>query len=206
MKKVFLILILLLISCSKNTVEPIEDFQNLQESQNDYFPLKIGNNWTYDFLYYPRASDWLDHWLEGKVSWTIKEKLDSSKSTIYKIDKITSGIEINYNFNTSQYDTTFITNKQEKTNFIENGEGFIDLGNAFYNIKIKRFHSDSVDYLIFDSFFSYPYHEDSNIEHDDYTGHRIKVQKNIGIIKWEIDNCSNSSADGNLNLIDFKVN
>jgi len=64
---------------------------------------------------------------------------------------------------------------------------------------------DTAQFLTFDSFFEFPYSDDPNIIHDDYTGHKVTLEKAIGIREWHIDNRSISSPDGDLILENYNV-
>jgi hypothetical protein len=192
----------MLIACSESNPTEV----NLEEKElTDYLPLSLGNSWTYEFEFYPRASDGLFNWQEGTISWTITNKEENSQSTVYAVDKITNGIEVNYNLYTSKYDTTLISNEEEIV-FIRDENEYINLGKGFYNIKVKRYYADTIKYQILDSYYSSPYEPDSNIIHDDYTGHRLKLMKNVGIKEWYIDNRSNSSSEGEMFLKNYRIN
>lgn len=204
MKKSIILILLLLISCSDKSTDPV----NIVEKKFDYFPLSLGNWWLYNLDYKPYAND--DVWWKAKVKWEIVGQENQNSNIIYKVNETINGIEILGNPINNDLDTNWIVDKINLLEFVLNEDGFIiiDSGTQFGSrpiIGVQKFHKDSIDVLTFDSFYSFPFSADSNLVHDDYTGHRIILKKNIGIKFWNIDNRSNSSPDGDLILIDYEI-
>lgn len=201
---VFLIFIIIALSCKDNPVIN-NDSENLK---NDYYPISMGNWWEYTYNYKPNKNS--DAWLKGEIRWEVVESNDLQVEEIFIIKETVNGMEIYGNPFNSNLDTNWIVNAE---NFLEwkfNSNGYVEIGPNNYfknhlNIKVKRFHPDTLEYLTFDSFYTRPFRADSNIVHDDYTAHKITLQKNVGIVKWFIDSRSNSSPAGHLIIKNYHI-
>lgn len=202
----------MIVSCDDNPVDNSNTSPNdpdpPQEKLNDYFPLTTGNWWLYNYDFKPMASE--DIWWKGNIKWEVEDSISTEDSTIFKITETINGIVIEGNPINTDLDTTVISDSMSTLYFVEKKDGYIKMDKNFYfgnrvSIEINRYYPDSLKYLSFDSYYSPPFTADSNIIHSYYTGHLVRLRKNVGIVEWKIDNTSNNSPEGKVWLEEYNL-
>jgi len=91
------------------------DFLGL-ESTRDYFPINIGNSWTFSFWFKPIS--WDDEKYEGELIWEIVNIGKGNSRTIELLETI-NGKRTTYNYNTNKNETTTV-NRQNIINLLLN--------------------------------------------------------------------------------------
>ena len=186
------------------TVYPV---QGTGVEANDYFPLSIGNWWSYSYDYHPCSSDWISGRQIGTLTWKV---LSTQSDSIYYIEETIDGIELNY-VPIYEIDTSIIQTQQIiEFNSDENGMITIDSQNHFgdvLHIKLSRYFQSNLNSIVLNYRFNYYSELDSNIiKLNSYEcGYKVKLLKEIGINTIIIKPWSNCSPVGQFDLIDYEI-
>ena len=120
----FLLLALVFLACDNN-VDPIVidiDHDTTSTVLADYFPLSLGNQWSYSFHNFYRApGGQVIDTTRGTSNWKIVSSTASNQDTSYLVEETVNGIWIhtyNYTFS-SGVDTAFYVNAQFHFNIID---------------------------------------------------------------------------------------
>jgi hypothetical protein len=173
----------------------------------DYFPLTIGNWWTYTYDYRPHSSDIFIDRQQGNLTWEI---IANENDSIYIIEETIDGIIMNWDLN-YDVDTTKVS-MQRTIKFIFEQNGFITIpdNNHFNNIlhiKFNRYCREELSPLILEKdYFSWGEANDNLIILNSYDcGYHLKLNEKIGIIELNIHNWSNGSPIGSFILSEYEI-
>lgn len=162
-----LIVVFITASCVRDPVAQ----ENPKTELIDYFPLKVGNKWSYHYNSYERVGYWeKQEWYDYSESWEVKETYNQDTIKVYKLEKIIFGTKILKidRQDTSYTDTSHVNNIDFFT-IEENKEHFLTIIHPKFwrQLAIKRMQSlASNDTLI----------------NDFYGVYCEKYVKNIGLI------------------------
>ncbi len=94
----------------------------LKKIQIDYFPLSVGNKWSYNKIYITIfEAD------SGKADWEVINKIETDTLTTYQIQETFNGISIDLS-----HDTTYINNAHKIINVNETVDQKISLQNILF--------------------------------------------------------------------------
>lgn len=194
---------ILFISCNTST-DPIPD----ESRGNDYFPLSIGNKWEYRFIYYPEACYSYGNWREGLIKWELTEKYIEKSFVRYIIEETVNGIDVFHRLDNTGIDTTYYDNLKTEIEVIENSDGnIVHKGGFIYkHLKFSRYYQDTTIVILNYNYWPINDRETYSLENlSDELGHRLTLEPNIGIKKWQIANNGNCSPKGSLTLINYEI-
>jgi hypothetical protein len=99
------------------------DTTTIQPICGDFFPLKIGNYWEFQYLYTDQKNSGDRNEFIGILKWEVINIDSTLKNNIFEIDEKITGKEISYRTINSPgmnpYDTTYVINKHRDTFKIE---------------------------------------------------------------------------------------
>ena len=179
--KVFILILLsvLLPSCKDKTVSPKEE-----DYLSNYFPLKVGNRWTFKFAYYPFGGSEYYNKQEGTLNWTIIKNGITDKEFI--IQEIAKGKK----YSSHDNGNTIIANDFGPDTLETKFEIAEDI---WVKIKLSFFKLESGSVMI-KTYYPYNWSDTLNLHnHDglntyedqikgDWNFYNITLQKNVGII------------------------
>lgn len=148
----------------------------------DYFPLKVGNKWTY-------------HWTSGWYA-SGGGGGHSAGTLTWKVESVTGNYPyLIFNIKESKYDSSDNSNTTEFFSFITNSSDSLEhLGNSYMRlIKTRRFYDITFGNIV------YQY-----LPYDNYT---LKLEKNIGVIQCYYGYGGITFGyNTNFEVIDYKIN
>jgi hypothetical protein len=123
---VLLIASLIDFSCHHNPVSP----EPLSPSPMiDYFPLKVGNYWSYSFSNYSDSASQMVQWYIGTDAWEIISAATTNQDTIYTIQETITGYHVSKYFGTPP-ETTFVANANLTSTITDSPGKHLDLNFA----------------------------------------------------------------------------
>lgn len=174
--------------------------QNFQIEYSDYFPLLLGNQWTYKINKARRGSNRNIKEYEGRIEWEIIAEESTSEKSVYTFNQFSEVAYLNLiSHDPNVYDTVEVVDTT--TTFtveysIDGSIKFLDDNLMFANVSIPR-------YLIKDV------HQDEEIHaygshSEEYNSITTKV--NIGLIDYyhQVGTSHNYTTE-NLKLLDFSL-
>lgn len=153
----------------------------------DYFPLKIGNSWTFDYGYSPSKS-YGSIYTSGTLSWTIISFKDIGDIEEYTIRETFKGKT--YSPASRLKDTVYIGPDTAYFNITESPLHRITINSKLTQlgqISIKRFYAESTPDTI-------------SVSTINYTSHNLTLIKAEGVKIWTFGGRSNSDLFGSLRL------
>jgi len=193
------ILVLFLISSFISTC-----YINESTSNENYFPLEIGNWWLYNFNYKPFGNEPLKK--NGNISWRV---IDKNNDELY-IQEIIEGKTIDWtDLDSPNPDTTYFGPDTAITKFLYVEDDWIKIELSFFKIETGSvlvkiyFPNDLGESLNLTNHTEAPWgYKWDNIK-GDWNYHNIQLQKKVGIKYWE-QCCERHSAPYlELNLVNY---
>jgi len=192
MKILFIISIILIFlsSCKEDVVTEPENFEC------DYFPLEVGNSWSFSFRDYAGVNyDW-NHY-DGTISWIVSERMTKNDTTIFTIIEEVNGRKISYipyplpaHYDTSKlYLTNLFLIKETSDKLLI----FAKPNYLGMNIKLRRYYDEEDKYAIIKAEF----------ERSDYRRFSIELMHNVGIRRMSIRPAGNSGRRPDIELLGY---
>ncbi len=173
--------------CKKSSSNPASSGSYLV---NDYFPLKVGNNWTFNYDLINRSSLPITYEAKGILTWGI---ISSKSSSDFEIRSILDATRHYFNTgnDSAMAPDTILFEVTETADGIVNFEDSHLMVDQISFYRFNQAFSDSGSV-----YFSTPINSDAVI---------LSLKKNIGISEFTMDISHNSAPSGNVILTNFTV-
>lgn len=154
----------------------------------DYFPLKTGSRWEFDYLYYP--SSYAKEYTRGKLTWKIISAAEdpSAKLITYTVCETFSGIK------TGTYNPGDTTVVGPDTAY------FFITENALHRLTMNSLLT-SIGKVTINRFYSPNTPDEVTVVTANYTYHEIKLINSKGIKTWSFSAGPYAGSSGKLTLI-----
>ncbi|MHB8852374.1 MAG: hypothetical protein ACYC6P_03325 [Ignavibacteriaceae bacterium] len=182
-----LLITFIFFGCKKSSSNPVSSGSYLV---NDYFPLKVGNNWTFNYDLVSRSSSYNNYESIGILNWEITSSKSSSDFEIRSILNATR-----HYFNTGN--DSIMVPDTISFDVTETADGIVNFDDS--HLMVDQISFNRFNQVFSDSgsvYLSTPINSDAVI---------LSLKKNIGISEFTMDHSHNSAPSGNVTLINYTV-
>jgi len=179
---------------------------------HDYFPLSIGNSWTYS-IWWSQCSS-CDFFIEGEIDWEIIDITERADTTLVHIEERVAAIErkLLWENNNWVWDTTYVS-RIDTFYYNKDGENYLTQQTHDY------FSSKTGGRLKFLTMWPFIDKEEIVLKNylwdepldgelivlDSFSQTVLILKKDVGIKSWRKINDSNGDSKGELSLIDYTI-